>query len=97
MKNLQTTLLPPPKFSLSQARIGQLVPVRPRCGGWKWHLKADDADKGYTRQAKGKGVAVLNYKPIKVLQLSTGTIYPCFARHVRLLLPTIIKTGGDDL
>jgi len=39
-------------------------------------LKVDNADKGYTsrQQAKGKGAAVLNHKPTKVLRLSVNNL-----------------------
>ena len=40
--------------------------VRPSHGGGHGNLKVDGADL----QAKGKGAAVLNHKPTKVLQLS---------------------------
>jgi len=33
-------------------------------------LKVDDAAKGYTGASNGKGAAVLNHKPTKVLRLS---------------------------
>jgi len=36
------------------------------------NLKVEDADKGYTRYTKGKGVVVLSHKLTKVLRLSTS-------------------------